>query len=131
MVRLTKEEKRVKMENFLNEAEEEIKSMVNINDDENAEIYNYIKGDYNWMINKKILKSDTKGKENLIEIIVKRNDNINGINKRGETIEESSWVYIENKNLSGYGDDYAIGRKDSKIKNGLSYQNYRLSRYYK
>ena len=39
------------------------------------------------------------------------------------------WIYKENKNNTLSGKDYAIGRKDSKIMNGLSYQSYGLVRY--
>lgn len=118
------------MENFIIVAEEELNRIVNINDDENEEKYEYMKDGYNCEINKIILKSHEEGKENLVEMRVKRNDNVYRNNKKGKTLEESCWVYIENKNcVLSSGKDYAKGRKDSKIKNGLSYQNYRLSRY--
>jgi len=50
--------------------------------------------------------------------------------KKGESINESCWVYIENKNIDySTHKDAAIGKTDSKIMNGLSYITYRILRY--
>jgi len=64
-----------------------------------------------------------------LELRIIRNNNV-GIKKWGDNIEEMCWIYKENKNNTLSGKDYAIGRKDSKIMNGLSYQSYGLVRYW-
>ena len=125
MLRLTKEEKKEMMENFVNEAEEEINELIDLNDEEKEEEYKYKKDEKTWYIRKNVLKSANE--KNMIEIRVKRNNYGEKVNemKKGERICESSWIYKENENCRN-GKDNAIGKKDSKIKNGLSYQNYRI-----
>ncbi len=129
MVKLLKEEKKWMMENFFNEAEKEINELINFEDDENEDCNRYEKEGWEWYIKKIILKSN--GKENLIELRVKRDNGLDiNKNKKGERIIQSCWVYIENKNcLLSTGKDAAIGAKDGKIKNGLSYITYRMSIY--
>lgn len=130
MVRLTKEEKNQMMEEFFNDVEMEIEELIDMKDDENEEYHKYIKDEYNWSIKKNIFKNRNNEKSNLIELAISRNNNGNKNKKKGESINESCWVYIENKNIdySTYK-DASIGKTDSKIMNGLSYITYRISRY--
>jgi hypothetical protein len=130
MVRLTKEERKQMMEYFFNDVEMEIGELINMDDDENEEYHKYKKDEYNWSIKKNIFKNRNNGKSNLIELVISRDNNGNNNKKKGEAINESCWVYIENKNIDySTHKDAAIGKANSKIMNGLSYITYRISIY--
>ena len=79
---------------------------------------------------KNIFKKRNNGENNLIELRIKRDNNVYNNKKRGVSIDESCWVYIENTNIDySTMKDAAIGKKDGKIINGLSYITYRISRF--
>ena len=92
MVRFTKEIKKEMMDNFIIDAEIEINNCVNMEDDENEEYYKYMKDEYNWSIKKNILQKRNDEEKNLIELRIKRDNNVYNNKKRGESIDESCWV---------------------------------------
>jgi len=130
MVKLTKEIKKQMMEDFFKDVEMEIGELINMEDDENEEYHKYKKDECHWSIKKNIFKNRNNGESNLIELVISRDNNENNNKKKGESINESCWVYIENKNIDySTHKDAAIGKTDSKIMNGLSYITYRILRY--
>ncbi len=130
MVRITKEQKQLMMQNFINEAENEIQ-ILNLDDDLNPENYEYQKDGWTWYIKKIILDGipDTIYASKLIEVRVKKYNYDNNVIKKGDIIGHSCWIYKVNTNKGSNGKDCTHGKANSKIQNGLSYLDYKFSKF--
>lgn len=130
MVRITKEQKQFMMQNFINEAENEIQ-ILNLDDDINVEEYNYDRDGWSWYIKKHILPPilDIGNQNNLIEIRIKKSIIDTKMIIKGDVLDESCWVYKANTNKQLGGKDCTFGKANSKIQNGLSYLDYNFSKF--
>ncbi len=130
MVRITKEQKQFMMQNFINEAENEIQ-ILNLDDDINIEEYKYEKDGWTRYIKKDILDGvpNTMYNDKLMEIRIKKYNYDNDVIKKGDIIDHSCWIYKVNTNTRFNGKDCTFGKANSKIQNGLSYLDYNFSKF--
>ncbi len=128
MVKITKQEKQGHLLNFAMEAAQFINSLVNMNDKDNEELYEFENNKEYWIIEKSFFSDDDKRIELSIN---KSNIKYNATEQpEGSRVYESSYVYVENENKQyTTGLDGAVDKKDGIIINELSFQGYSVNIY--